>query len=407
MELTPRLKRNLLTFVLILIVGSIIFIQSKKPHVSNIPSGGDIVLEEELLAVGTSTDAISATSSPKEVPIKPVIAPKGVLSSKKMTYPRAKELALPSGFINTDPFLIKDYIGKKVILVDFWTYSCINCQRTTPYLNSWYSKYKDKGLVIIGVHTPEFDFEKQKDNVDRAVQKFGIRYPVVLDNEYGTWGNYGNRYWPHEYLIDIDGFITHDHIGEGDYDITEKAIQNLLIERANRLGEKNTIDMSLVTPADVITLDASKRLSPETYFGAERNEYLGNGKPLQLGVQTFTPPALPTENILYLKGSWSFAKQSTQSMAENSGIIYRYNAKHVYMVAGAEKSIRVKVTRDGKPLDETIAGKDILFEKGESYFMVNEERLYDIVNDQAGYGTHTLEFTAEKGGLNVFTFTFG
>jgi thiol-disulfide isomerase/thioredoxin len=138
-------------------------------------------------------------------------------------------LAGISGYINThDGFRLSEIVGKKVVLVDFWTYSCINCQRTQPYLNAWYKKYKDAGLEIVGVHTPEFAFEKDRANVVAAVEKFGITYPVVQDNDYQTWGTYGNRYWPRKYLIDIDGYIVYDHIGEGGYEETEEKIQELL-----------------------------------------------------------------------------------------------------------------------------------------------------------------------------------
>ena len=134
--------------------------------------------------------------------------------AKAKLYPPAKEIEKPAGFINTDKLSIADLIGKKVILVDFWTYSCINCQRTTPYLNAWYEKYKDNGLEIIGVHTPEFEFEKEYNNVATAVKKFNIKYPVVLDNDYSTWFAYENRYWPHKYLVDIDGYIIYDRSEE-------------------------------------------------------------------------------------------------------------------------------------------------------------------------------------------------
>src|SRR3989344_6786961 len=143
---------------------------------------------------------------------------------KLARYEPAKEITTPDGFINIDgePITISEFIGKKVILVDFWTYSCINCQRTTPYLNAWYKKYgstllttSSPGLVIIGLHTPEFEFEKNYQNVLEATKKMGIKYPVVLDNDYSTWNAYQNRFWPRKYLIDIDGYIVYDHIGEG------------------------------------------------------------------------------------------------------------------------------------------------------------------------------------------------
>lgn len=164
----------------------------------------------------------------------------------------AKEFVSPTGFINTDSFTLSSLIGKKVILLDFWTYSCINCQRTIPYLNAWYAKYKDKGLVIVGVHTPEFNFEKDINNVRAAVQKFGIQYPVVLDSNMGTWNAYQSQYWPNEYLIDLQGNIIDNHAGEGDYDVTERAIQKAL-----------NITGPLTTPSGVVSVDFDQIQSPE------------------------------------------------------------------------------------------------------------------------------------------------
>ncbi len=149
------------------------------------------------------------------------------------------EIQNPAGFVNTNdqPFKIADYVGKQVILLDVMTYSCINCQRTFPYVNSWYEKYKDEGLIVIGVHTPEFAYEKDKANVEKAFAEFGIKFPTVLDNDYGTWRALGNRYWPRMYLIDIHGNIVYDHIGEGAYDETEAKIQELLKERTTVLSQ--------------------------------------------------------------------------------------------------------------------------------------------------------------------------
>lgn len=175
--------------------------------------------------------------------------------SKAAQHPRALEISTPDGFINTDRIAVGDLLGKKVILLDFWTYSCINCQRTIPHLNAWYEKYRDQGLVIIGIHTPEFEFEKQYENVLAAVKKFGIAYPVVLDNNYSTWQAYKNRYWPRKYLIDIDGFVVYDHIGEGAYKETERKIQELLAERARVLGSGERISAAPASPERVHSLD--------------------------------------------------------------------------------------------------------------------------------------------------------
>jgi thiol-disulfide isomerase/thioredoxin len=430
--MNPRTRTIILGISLLVIVGIIGYLQSTKTGIPNLPSEGNDIKIEDITsnATNTLTTPADVTPSTAETPVSPKTTPPpakatavkvtppppNVLTSKKTAFPRAKELVRPSGYsnsdnlglINTNQFLLKDFIGKKVILVDFWTYSCINCQRTIPYLNNWYSKYKDKGLLIVGVHTPKFDFEKSKSNVDAAIAKSGIRYPVVLDNEYGTWGAYGNKNWPHKYLIDIDGFIIYDHIGEGGYEETELKIQKALTERAARLGGvTGSIAMPITTPSDAIIYDVSKVLSPETYFGAARNKNLGAGSSLKEGVQNFDPVVSPTANMLYLTGSWNFFKEYAQNMTVGTKITYNYNAKSVYFVAGAQKMIRVKVLRDGKPLDETNAGKDIRYEKGESVFYVSEERLYDIVGDKVGYGTHIIEFTVDGSGLNAFALTFG
>jgi thiol-disulfide isomerase/thioredoxin len=297
----------------------------------------------------------------------------------------------PSGFINTDPFKIQDLIGKKVILIDFWTYSCINCQRTLPYVTSWYNKYKDDGLVVIGVHTPEFEFEHDINNVTAATKKFGVKYPVVLDNNYGTWSAYQNQYWPAEYLIDIDGFITHTHFGEGDYDVTEKAIQDALAERAQVLGEKTAVPTDMVNPNDVTTVNSQQLGSPETYFGSARNQYLGNGTSGKAGVQNFTQPQPVNPNTLYLAGNWNIADQYAQNTEAGASISYKYQAKNVYFVAGSDTPVQITVIQDGKQL-KTIT--------------VQQHTLYNLV-ENADYGQHNLQLLIQSPNLQAFTFTFG
>ena len=330
---------------------------------------------------------------------------------KAKRYPAAKEITTPDGFINTPstssgqatPITVGEFIGKKVVLIDFWTYSCINCQRTIPYLNEWHKKYADKGLTIIGVHTPEFAFEKDYENVQKAVHQFGIRYPVVLDNDYSTWHAYKNRYWPRKYLIDIDGFVVYDHIGEGGYEETERKIQELLHERMETLGIRDSLDQGIAQPSNVEEVDLSQERSPEVYFGATRNTHLGNGNKNTVGLQTLIEPDAITTNLLYLTGDWEFAQEQAENRSLRAKIIFRYRAEKVFFVAGSAHGTRIMILRDGKMLGEE-AAEDI---EQDSMVYVQENRLYRIIDDPAGYGEHTLEMIIDRPGLQAFTFTFG
>lgn len=329
----------------------------------------------------------------------------GSVGEKAKRYELAKEITTPDGFINTDnrPSTISSLIGKKVILVDFWTYSCINCQRTTPYLNAWYEKYKDKGFVIVGVHTPEFEFEKEYDNVLAATKKFSITYPVVLDNDFSTWMAYKNRFWPHKYLIDIDGYIVYEHTGEGGYEETEKKIQEALLERMAVLGEQGVIDESITKEAPVLGGSGS----PETYFGAARNEFFKNGTRGALGEQRgLTLPAHPDLNALYLSGDWNFSDEFAQNSSSAASIVYKYSAKDVFFVAKSNIEVIVEVLLDGKPLGSE-AGADIVKNPdGKSVVKIKEARLYKIIENKQP-GTYILELRISKPELKAFTFTFG
>ena len=299
----------------------------------------------------------------------------------KSQYQNYVEIKNPDKYVNSQPFLLKDFIGKKVILLDFMTYSCINCQRTFPYLNEWYRKYKDAGLLIVGIHTPEFAFERNIENVRKATKEFGIEFPLVLDNNYSTWTAYGNRYWPHKYLIDIDGKIVYDHIGEGAYDITEMKIQDLLAEKMTRDGLlASNIEKGISAP--VTNLGGTNLgQSPETYFGALRNN-------------------TPANNSLSLIGKWHISDEYAEN-EEKASIIYKYNAGRVFLVTSAEKPISVSVLIDGKPINKEMYGKDVVG----GQFVVEDARLYEIV--KGPFGKHTLELTVNNSGLKAYAFTFG
>jgi len=342
---------------------------------------------------------VSEISSAAEIDI-----PELSIAEKDAKYDKAREITDPAGFINTPPFTLKDVIGKKVILLDIWTYSCINCQRTLPYITAWNEKYKDEGLLIVGIHSPEFEFEKNIDNVHAAVEQFGVTYPVVLDNNFGTWHAYRNNYWPRKYLIDIDGYVVYDHIGEGGYEETENKIKELLAERAQKLGE--TVDLqsdvtSSITVEDAIT-DTYPR-SPETYFGAMRNSTFGNGTQGAVGGFELTMPSNILKNMFYLDGSWNIHEEYAENATKNAHLIYRYSGDKVYMVAHAETGASIQILQDGKPV--TIdAGADV-DETGRVH--IQNEKLYKIINNADGAGEHTLEIIFETPGVQIFTFTFG
>ncbi len=369
-------RRILLAVAGLLIVAAIFYLEGGKAHPFGIGIGGG------------GTDVASSTVHSANY------------AANAMKYPRAKEFVSPDGFINTggQPITLADYIGKKVVLIDFWTYSCINCQRTIPYLEGWYKKYEDAGLVIIGVHTPEFDFEKVLANVQAGVTKFGITYPVVLDSNFGTWQAYNNNYWPSEYLIDIDGLVRENNIGEGHYEETEANIQTLLAERAAALGDKTPTPTGTlsVVPTDI------EAASPETYFGSARNEYLGNGSAHRPGPQTLTLPTTPKLNTLYLGGTWNFLSEYAETASAQTQVMYHYSAKDVYLVASSKNSVTIKVLVDGKPISAD-RGADV---SAAGEVKVGEARLYKLVESQ-NQQEHTIQLIITGAGLDAFTFTFG
>ncbi|MBI5457839.1 redoxin family protein [Candidatus Kaiserbacteria bacterium] len=298
------------------------------------------------------------------------------------------EIANPSGFVNTDGVTIGQLVGKKVILVDFMTYSCINCQRTFPYLVAWYEKYKDQGLEIVGIHTPEFAFEKDIGNVRAAMKRFGITYPVVLDNDYATWRAYGNQYWPRKYLIDIHGNIVYDHAGEGAYEETEMKIRGLLLERSRLLGG-GSLNAGNLAASQMPGIQNAAR-SPETYFGSLRNEYLANGTPGRSGEQRFSVPQSSARNALYLGGTWNIMPEYAESISSAS-VFYKYHAKAVYIVAEADTAAELEVWQDGV-LQRTLR--------------IQESTLYTLIQDETG-GEHELELRVKDSRIRLYAFTFG
>ncbi|MGN6633279.1 MAG: thioredoxin family protein [Nitrososphaeraceae archaeon] len=332
----------------------------------------------------------------------------------KSQFQKAPDLTQISGYLNTpnnnQPIHLANYKGK-VVLIDFWTYSCINCIRTIPYLNDWYSKYADKGFVIIGVHSPEFEFEKNYDNVKTAVQKFGIMYPVVLDNNLGTWNAYGNQYWPRHYLIDAQGYIREDHIGEGGYAETEKTIQSLLAERAALDGLKqisfSTKTAPTINSKSLQYIDLSKQTTPELYLGySYARSPLGNSQnfePEQTVTYTIPSNTNLQPNSVYLDGQWKNNRDNIELQGNSGSIILTYYAKAVNIVASG-KGQTGTVTEDGNSkIPIKSIGTDL---NKDGKFILNGQRLYNLALHDS-YGVHSIIINVKGKGFQLYTFTFG
>ena len=331
-----------------------------------------------------------------------------MINIDKSQFKKIKNFTKISEYINTKPISL-DNLKDKVVLVDFWTYSCINCMRTIPYLNAWYDKYSDKGLVIVSIHTPEFEFEKNSDNVKSAVQKFGIKYPVLQDNDKQTWNEYENRYWPRKYLIDDEGYIRYDHIGEGAYNETEKVIQALLTERAAHLGMKNinfnqSQNVDSESRLESQEVNFSKIKSPELYFGYEfARSPIGSiedFKPNQIVSYNLLENSEIKPNQIYLEGKWKNNPDHMELQSNNGSIILKYNSKSVNIVAGGNGNFTV--IQDGKLITNDLS-RDAY---SDGIFMIDEQRLYNLVTNK-DYGEHTIEIDVKGQGFQIYTFTFG
>jgi thiol-disulfide isomerase/thioredoxin len=324
------------------------------------------------------------------------------LKISKVGYKKAPELVGISGYINTLPDELQKKIHDSVVLYDIWTYSCINCLRTLPFITAWDEKYSDQGLLIIGIHTPEFEFEKDIENVKMAVIKHGIHYPVVLDNDHKIWNAFENNYWPRKYIADNEGYIRYDHIGEGGYQETEKIIQDLLKERAESLG-LNTSPTKEFVKAD--EFESSWLRTPELYFGYDfvsgRNQ-LGNPEGFKPNQNvTYSIPESKQLHNFYLDGTWKNLQGSMKLISDSGSIVLLYSGKEVNIVANGEADLKISI--DGMIVDPSISGKDVGV-NGQVH--VNEPRLYNIVQTETSE-EHTLEVFVETLGFEIFTFTFG
>jgi len=302
------------------------------------------------------------------------------------------------------PPLTPEGLKGKVVLVDFWTYSCINCLRAIPYVRAWAEKYKDQGLVVIGVHTPEFAFEKDMDNVKKAAADLGIAYPVAVDNDYAIWRAFNNRYWPAHYFIDAEGRIRHHKFGEGGYDESERVIQKLLAEAGAKAVAADVVKVS-ASGAQAAS-DMADVLSPETYLGYDRAEnFVSPGGAVQDKSATYTHGD-PRLNEWGLSGDWTIANEHAGLNGQEGGIVYRFHARDLHLVLGPGadgKPVRFRVTIDGAaPGDNHGADTDA---NGDG--TITGQRLYQLVQQKGEIADRTFEIKFLDPGAQAYAFTFG
>lgn len=323
-----------------------------------------------------------------------VLKPAVAVSEKLPDYGEAPELAGIAEWLNTSVPLSLAQMRGKVVLLDFWTYTCINCVRTLPHVKGWYEKYKDDNFVVIGVHTPEFAFEKSTANVMGALKQFNIHYPVALDNDYETWRAYRNRYWPSHYLIDINGHIRYKHFGEGDYEEMDKAIRSLLKEAGYRVSGKEASSHADTAPFGV---------TPETYLGRSRIKYCVSREKVKGGRQTFSLPERIGKNCFAYDGVWDISDESA-TPKKGSALEIHFNASKVFLVVspGADGD-RIKLFMDGELLDSGKAGADVI----RGYLILDTNRLYNLVDLKGKVESHLLRLEFEDDGDALYAFTFG
>jgi len=377
-----------------------------------------VLLGVAAIAAGLDTRVLAnlstAQTSSLETRLARALGIKGMDQSTATQTGKSGELVLPvegelppldgiGPWINS-PQLSREQLKGKVVVIDFWTYSCINCLRSIPYVRAWYDRYKDDGLVVIGVHAPEFAFERNFDNVKKAVADLGIHYPVALDNDYNLWSALGNNYWPAHYFIDAQGRVRYHHFGEGSYEESERVIRQLLAEA----GHPPSAQMAGASATQASEMAASGAVgSPETYIGyARADRFASPGGQLKDESKDYAiPPALDL-NQWALGGRWTVAPQVATSLGEGAKIAFRFHARDLHLVLGPTgdgKPVRFRVTIDGKAPGAD-AGGDV---RPDGSGVVTEERLYQLVRQKAGVKDRTFTIEFLDPGVRAFSFTFG
>jgi thiol-disulfide isomerase/thioredoxin len=307
-------------------------------------------------------------------------------------------------WLNSPPLNVDELRGK-VVIVNFWTYSCINCLRTLPYLKTWSKKYRDQGLVVIGVHTPEFAFERDIGNVKRAAHDLGIDYPIAIDNNYAVWRTFGNQYWPAFYIVDAQGHIRYHQFGEGKYDKSEQVIQQLLIE-AGHPALPPIMDVAKANGTQAAS-DERDLLSEETYIGYKQSDgFASPEKVLPDELRTYTSPTNIPLNTWSLEGPWKIGPEQAQLGGASGKIVYRFHARDLHLVLGPSangKPIRFRVTIDGAAPGAS-HGTDVAADGSGT---VDGVRLYQLVRQVGPIRDRTFAIEFLDSGANAYAFTFG
>ena len=308
-------------------------------------------------------------------------------------------------WLNSPP-LSAEALRGKVVLVDFWTYSCINCLRTLPYLKAWAEKYRDQGLVVIGVHAPEFAFERNIDNVRKAAHDLGVTYPIAIDNNYAIWRAFGNNYWPAHYFIDAKGNVRFHHFGEGEYEKSEAVIRQLLAEAGHPDVAEVATPKAAVQGVEMAADQGAMR-SPETYVGYARAEnFVSAGGAKQNQATDYRTSSDLALNQWGLTGNWKIGKEEATLGRASGGIVYRFHARDLHLVLGPSadgKPVRFRVTIDGKAPGAS-HGTDVAADGGGT---VTEQRLYQLVRQSGDVRDRTFAIEFLDPGVQAYAFTFG
>jgi thiol-disulfide isomerase/thioredoxin len=302
-----------------------------------------------------------------------------------------------TSWLNSPPLTVDDLRGK-VVLVQFWTFTCINWLRTLPYVRAWAEKYRDHGLVVVGVHTPEFDFERDVDSIRRSTERRGIDYPVAVDSDYAVWRLFANQYWPALYFADAEGAIRHHHFGEGEYESSERAIQALLAKAG--AGDVDPGVVAVEGVGDEAAPDWDDLRSPETYVGYERGDSLASPGGVALDEpHAYTTPDRLRLNQWALSGEWTVGRSGAVLNDADGRIAFRFRARDLHLVMGPtspDASVHFRVTIDGQAPGSS---------HGDG--VASERRLYQLVRQGEAIGEHTFEVTFRDPGVGAYVFTFG